>query len=174
MKLIELNKLFGVEYGNKFDLNKMAPAENYEDAIVFVGRSGTNNGVTAFVREYQDTEPYPAGLITVALGGAILSSFVQSRPFYTGQNIAVLRPPDKMGLAEKLYYCICIRANLHRYGAFGREANRTIKTLPVPVRTGKPNWVRSAHKDVVKEWEADLGTMIAELNQRPRDSKSNI
>lgn len=156
MKLIELNKLFGVEYGNKFDLNKMTPAENYEEAIAFVGRSGANNGVTAFVREHNSVAPYTAGMITVALGGAILSSFVQPRPFYTGQNIAVLAPPANMSLAEKLYYCICIRANRHRYGAFGREANRTLKTLLVPERNEKPSWVLSAYKDVVKAWEADL------------------
>jgi len=37
-----------------------------------------------------------------------------------------------MSELEKLYYCLAIKANKFRYGAFGREANRTLKTLLVP------------------------------------------
>ena len=106
MKLIELSQIFGCTYGNKFDLNKMVPAESYDDSVLFIGRSGQNNGVTSYVVRSGEVDPYPAGFITVAMGGAILSSFVQPRPFYTGQNIAVLAPPDNMSLAEKIYYCI--------------------------------------------------------------------
>ena len=156
MNLIELNKIFGFSYGSKFDLNKMTLAEAYKDAVLFVGRSGQNNGVTSFVSRIDGITPYSAGLITVALGGAILSSFVQPKPFYTGQNIAVLTPPDDMTLAEKIYYCLCIQENRHRYGAFGREANRTLRNLLVPKRSDVPSWVSSSYKTVVTEWTSDL------------------
>lgn len=154
--LVELNKIFLVEYGNKFDLNKMQPAIAYEDSIAFVGRSGQNNGCTAFVSKLDDVPPYEAGLITVALGGAILSSFIQPRPFYTGQNVAVLQPIHEMDLATKAYYCICITENRHRYGAFGREANRTLRTLMVPSRADVPAWVGKTFTKVVKEWTDEL------------------
>jgi hypothetical protein len=156
MKLTELNKIFGFGYGNKFDLNKMSLADAYDKAVLFVGRSGQHNGVTAYVSKVEDVEPYEAGLITVALGGAILSSFVQPKPFYTGQNIAVLTPPKGMSLAEKMFYCLCIQENRHRYGAFGREANRTLKNLMVPERSSVPSWVGTTHKTVSDEWTADL------------------
>ncbi len=156
MKLTELNTIFKVDYGNKFDLNKMARAGEYEHSVAFVGRSGRNNGVTSFVTAIDGAAPFRAGCITVALGGSILSSFVQARRFYTGQNIAVLVPPDDMDLAEKLYYCLCVQQNRHRYGPFGREANRTFRTLSVPAREDVPAWVEQAKSKVVDDWKADL------------------
>lgn len=155
MKLTELNTLFEVEYGNKFDLNKMkqAPAKN---SIAFIGRSGLRNGVVAYVEEFQKIEPYKAGFITVALGGAALSSFVQPRTFYTAQNIAVLKPSSAMSLETKLYYCLCIEANRFRYSTFGREANRTLRTLLVPSLESIPQWVTNAATRSIDSIKADL------------------
>jgi hypothetical protein len=160
MKLTELNKIFLVEYGNKFDRNKMALATKVETAVAFVGRSGNMNGVTAFVEPLDDIPPHASGYITTALGGAILSSFVQSRPFYTAQNVAVLVPPSDMSLAEKLYYCLCIQQNRHRYGAFGREANRTLRTLAVPTRSSVPKWVASVIDGVSADWKAEVAGIL--------------
>ena len=129
MQLVPLNTLFEIEYGNKFDLKNMIISKNR--SIAFVGRTAKNNGVVDIVDEI-NAKPYPAGLITVNLGGAILESFVQTAPFYTAQNVAVLKPRVSMSEIEKLYYCFAIRANKFRYGAFGREANRTLRTLLVP------------------------------------------
>jgi hypothetical protein len=46
-----------------------------------------------------------------------------------------------MSFAEELYICLCIRHNRFRYSAFGREANRTLRTLPVPDRSAFPSWL---------------------------------
>lgn len=135
-QLLELKKLFYITYGNKLDLNKMIPAEVGTN---FVGRTSKNNGVVGIVKELQNLKPYKAGLITVSLGGSVLSSFVQPAPFYTAQNVVVLEPHNEMNLKEKLFYCICISKNRYRYEAFGREANRTIKELKVPINV--PYWV---------------------------------
>jgi len=129
MNLVPLNKLFEVSYGSKFDLKKMFVDEN--SSVAFVGRTAKNNGVTAFVNKVE-RPPFPAGTITVNLGGAILESYVQLFPFYTAQNVAVLKPIKQMNELEKLYYCFVIKANKFRYSAFGREANRTLRTLLVP------------------------------------------
>jgi len=130
MKKVSLNTIFDISYGNKFDLNKM-DLDNPE--INFVSRSSHNLGVVAKVARYMDIEPYPAGLITVTLGGTyLLSSFVQQEPFYTAQNIKVLTPKRKMDLKEKLFYCIAIRLNRFRYTSHGREANITLDNLLVP------------------------------------------
>ena len=161
MKLTELNSIFSVAYGNKFDLNKMTQSTDFDEALSFVGRSGNRNGVTSFVSPIAQVKPFPAGYITTALGGAILSSFVQPRPFYTAQNVAVLEPPEDMTLSERLYYCSCIEANLHRYGAFGREANRTLRTLLVPERKAVPVWVKSTLGKVAKDWESEMKRVIA-------------
>lgn len=155
-KLVALDHVFTVKHGNKFDLNKMRSPTPSQDAIAFIGRSGERNGITTFVAPVKNVEPFAKGLITVALGGAALSSFVQPKPFYTAQNIDVLDPKEAMSLDEKLYYCLCIEANKFRYSTFGREANRTLKSLLVPARSEVPAWVEGSLVLSAKELASDL------------------
>jgi hypothetical protein len=100
MKTVPLNQLFDVEYGNKFDLNKMQLLSKSEGGINFVNRSARNCGVSATVAPHESTLPYEAGNITVSLGGSFLSSFVQLEKFYTGQNVAVLPQKKKCPLRK--------------------------------------------------------------------------
>lgn len=131
---VEVSHLFYVSYGTKFDLKQMELTSTDDpDAIRFVSRSRQNLGVSAYVKPYKGTEPLAAGLITVALGGTyLLSAFVQEKPFYTAQNVAVLAPKTEMTDREKLFYCLCLGKNRFKYSAFGREANRTLITLKIP------------------------------------------
>lgn len=155
MTMTKLNELFGVVYGNKFDLNKMTPLSRSAGGVSFVGRAEKNHGVSATVAPRKDVPPFPAGLITVALGGSrLLCSFVQEYPFYTAQNVAVLRPLEAMTFAQKLYMCLCIRANRFRYGAFGREANRTLRVLEVPSLSEFPAWVVGAGMGAIEQSSA--------------------
>jgi hypothetical protein len=158
--LTELSALFEIEHGNKLDLNKMEQCGQTRDSVAFVGRSGERNGIVAFVRRMEANEPYDSGLITVALGGAALSSFVQPMAFYTGQNIDVLRPREEMSLDVKLYYCLCIEANRFRYSTFGREANRTLRNLLVPKRECLPPWVDGITEVAVHELHRDVSAAI--------------
>ena len=128
---MKLSKLFAFSHGSKLDLNKMKILDSNK-GVNFVGRTARNLGVVAKVEKQDDLEPYQAGSITVALGGSVLSSFVQLEPFYTAQNIMVLSPIHEMTLQEKIFYCICIKKNDFRYTTYGREANRTLKDLEVP------------------------------------------
>lgn len=140
--MAQLKEIFEVTYGTKFDYNKMTPKI---DGVAFVSRTSKNNGVVDFVDYYNEIEPIESGNITVSLGGSyVLSAFVQLYDFYTAQNVAVLKPLDKsMSLNEKLFYCQCITANRHKYSAFGREANSTLKFLEVPDRKDIPQWVNN-------------------------------
>ena len=131
MKLVTLNTLFEISYGNQFDLNKL---DAFEDAeINFVSRSSKNLGVIAKVALYKDIEPFEEGAITVTLGGTyLLSSFIQQAKFYTAQNIKVLKPRKEMSFLEKVFYCTAIEANRYKYVSHGREANSTLDFLLVP------------------------------------------
>lgn len=161
MNLVELQSLFVIEHGSKLDFNKMDECEPGENAVVFINRSGVNNGVVGLVRRLAALEPYPAGSITVALGGSALASFVQTQPFYTAQNVDVLSPREEMSDEVKLYYCLCIEANRFRYSTFGREANRTLKTLLVPSIAGVPQWVHGATQRAVESLSSDLRGLLA-------------
>lgn len=138
MKLVKLNDIFDIEYGNQLDLNKLIISK---EGINFVSRSSKNLGVSAKV-SIMKIKPYRKGLITVTLGGTyLLSSFIQPSAFYTAQNIKVLSPKTTLTHNEKIYYCKCIEKNRHKYTSHGREANKTLDILLVPSLDSIPFWV---------------------------------
>lgn len=137
--LIPLKSLFAIEYGNQLDKNKLIEAS---DGVNFVSRKSNNLGVDTKIAPLTGIEPYEAGAITATLGGTyLLSAFVQPAPFYTAQNIKVLRPLGVMSLNERVFYCLAISANRFRYTSHGREANKTFNDILVPAFPDIPNWV---------------------------------
>jgi len=132
MKLTTLDKLFNINYGNGFELINMDLLDSdSEISIPFVSRTSTNNGISAYVKQVKEIDPFKSGLITVSVGGSVLETFLQTRPFYTGFHVLVLTPKRKMSDLEKLFYCYCIRKNKYRYN-YGRQANKTLKGLLIP------------------------------------------
>jgi hypothetical protein len=132
MNLIRINQLFDIEYGNQLDLNKLNISKD-SNSVNFVSRTSKDNGVEGTVEPINGLIPYQSNLITVTLGGTfLLSAFVQTKPFYTGQNIKVLKPKFEMKLEEKLFYCYLIGHNRFRYTSHGREANKTFDFIEVP------------------------------------------
>lgn len=129
-KPFPLSKVFRVEYGNKFDFNKMIESDFMD--IAFVSRTASNNGVSGWVEPVDGIDPYPSGCITVALGGSLGSTFVQPKQFYTGQNVAVLmdiKDGPKFSIEQKIFISMLIRKECEsRFVAFGRELNKHIKT----------------------------------------------
>ena len=133
---MKISDLFILHQGNGFELCNMAESE--KSRINFVSRTAQNNGVVARVQPYQKVEPFPAGFLSVALGGSVLSAFVQTRPFYTAFHIMVLEPKKLLSVQEKMFYCLCIQKNAYRY-SYGRQANKTLKNIEIPDKI--PEWV---------------------------------
>ena len=134
--------MFLIDMGNKFDRVKM---DSTVDEVNFVGRTAQNNGVNATCALVSGVDPYPAGCLTLALGGSIGACFVQNRSFYTSQNVIVLKPADKISSAACQFAASVIHkeSDLH-YQAFSNELNRHIKTdfainLPA-TSSGEPDW----------------------------------
>ncbi len=122
-----LYDLFYIYSGNKFDKSKMT---TFDPAVDFVGRSSKNNGVTAYVDYVEGVKPYPAGCMTIALGGEYIGScFIQQHSFYTSQNVFVLSEKEPMDDRVKLFIAHLIRfESKHNYMAFARELNSHIRT----------------------------------------------
>ena len=138
-----LYDLFKIDSGSKLDKVYM---KTDKPQINFVGRSGINKGITTKINKIADIEPYEAGNLTLALGGAYLGScFVQNEPFYTSQNVNVLIPLTDMEVGSKLFIAtvIFVESQLH-YRAFIKELNKHVKTdfvIKLPVSSkGIPNW----------------------------------
>lgn len=144
--------MFEVKYGVNLELNKL---ESDPLGINFVSRTAQNNGVSAKVKRIEDLAPIPAGMLTVAGGGSVLETFVQPEPFYSGRDLYYLRPLKEMTLEEKLYYCMCIRANKFRYN-YGRQANRTLRDIMLPAKETIPAWVQTSLPSVIADWKGKL------------------
>lgn len=141
-KVININKIFDIDYGNKLDMCQMTPQIG---GIPFITRTATNNGVGAYVELLESESPYPAHCLTIALGGSIGSTFLQNKPFYTSQNVAVLKPKVPLSDNVLLFLATIIKKECDkRFVAFGRELNKHIKkdfTIKLPLlEDNTPNW----------------------------------
>lgn len=131
MKLVKINDLFEIKNGNGFELINMEEVQNNEiNSFNFISRTEKNNGISARV-EIKDIEPFSANTITVAVGGSVLSTFVQTEPYYTGFHIQILYPKKDYSEIEMQFYAYCIRKNKYRYN-YGRQANKTLKDILIP------------------------------------------
>ena len=117
-----------------------------ENGIPFVTRTATNNGVGGVVEPLNGITPYPAGSLSIALGGSIGSTFLQTKDFYTSQNVAVLQPVEDLDNEVLLFLATLIEKECsQRFIAFGRELNKHIKrdfTIKLPlISKDKPDWI---------------------------------
>lgn len=139
-KEYRIEDLFLLHQGNGYELIRM---EEDKRGINFVSRTSKNNGIVSCIKRTKDI-PFPAGRITVALGGSVLSSFVQNAPFYTAYHVMVLEPKPIYDIDNyvKMFICTEIEANKFKY-SYGRQANRTLKDiiikLPV-LNNGEPDF----------------------------------
>jgi hypothetical protein len=150
MKLVRVDDIFEVAYGVNLELNALVRDPN---GINFVSRTARNNGVSARVRSVKGVKLLPAGSLTVAGGGSVLETFVQPEPFYSGRDLYVLHPRVDMSLEQKLYACMCIKANKYRYN-YGRQANRTLREIRIPDPRNLPSWVKPAFSEVLLAWNS--------------------
>jgi hypothetical protein len=155
MKLVKVSDLFDVIYGSNLELNALEPDA---DGVNFVSRTAQNNGVSAKVKYVSGEEPIEAGVLTVAGGGSVAETFLQSEPFYSGRDLFYLRPRVPMSVEQKLFFCMCIRANKFRFN-YGRQANKTLRELLIPDITEVPHWADSAFKGVLAKWMSRLGSL---------------
>lgn len=138
MKTCKVSDLFDIQYGNSLELIYLDKDSN---GVNFVSRTSKRNGVSDKVKPIPTEKMFSAGLLTVAVSGSVLETFLQQAPFYTGFHVMVLSPKVKMTTAEKLYYCHCIRANRYKY-SYGRQANATLGSILIPDLESIPTYVR--------------------------------
>lgn len=112
------------------------------EGINFVTRTEFNNGISARVKKVEGKTPQPAGIITCAGGGSVLSTFLQEEPFYSGRDLYLLIPLQPMSRLAKLFCITIIKANKYRY-SYGRQANITLSYLELMLpatESGCPNF----------------------------------
>lgn len=175
-----LKDLYDIQMGNGFDKNKL-DEDNPE--INLVSRVSYNNGVDVKVGYVNDVEPFESGLVTVALGGSYLGScFVQEEPFYTGQNVAVMKAKySMMTQSVNIFISGLIRFECGtKYYAFGRELNTHIRKdfnikLPVKHNIGGTFFIdinkKYSEEGYVPDWQF-MEDYIKSLHYKPLTTKN--
>ena len=125
-----LDEIFTVTYGVNLELCYLT-IDDSEDAINYVSRTKSKNGVSARVSRMENVKPNPGKTISVALTGSVLEAFYQEEEYYSGRDIAYLTPIKDMDMWTMIQYCTIIRYNQYKY-SYGRGANRTIGKLFIP------------------------------------------
>lgn len=130
--LVPIKDLFDPVYGVNLELVNLEICKKGDsDSIRYISRKESNNGVAAYVKRIEGVQPNPAHTISVAVSGSVLSAFYQNEEYYSGRDIYILNPLNKMSVEEMLFYSFCLRANKYKYN-YGRGANRTLKDILVP------------------------------------------
>jgi hypothetical protein len=145
MNLVAVSELFEVCLGTNLDLNAL---EVDATGIPFVSRTSRNNGVSAMVRDIKDVTQIQGGSLSVALVGNPMQAFFQPEPFYSSQNILVLRPKQPMTRHQMLYYAACLCANKFKF-SYGRVAHRGAASIMVPSITELPSWVSNRQQTIL-------------------------
>ncbi len=159
-KQFYLHKLFDTKMGNGIDAQNTTtdePKYNY------VSRNSNGNGVVGYVDEIEGEKPFPAGAMSLALGGSFLGScFIQTAPFYTAQNVGILQERENLSIYVKLFIATLIRNECKiKYQAFGRELNAHFRkdfTIKLPVEKNSSGYVidkekKYSNEGYVPDWE---------------------
>lgn len=175
-----LGDLFFVNYGVNLELNACEEATTKSSSnINFVSRTGDNNGVSARVVIIEDIVPQKEGLISIAGGGSVLSTFLQNEPFYSGRDLYTLECKEKISNETKLFLITVIEQNKYKY-SYGRQANKTLPyiELLLPIKYNKDNTavIDNTHnfsKDgYVPDWDY-MHEYIKTLHFKPLKTKNH-
>lgn len=147
-----LHKLFNPSMGNGIDA---IATTNYNLKYNYVSRDSNGNCVVGFVDEVEGQKPFPAGAMSLALGGSFLGAcFIQKEPFYTAQNVGIFQEKEPLSIHTKLFISTLIRNECKiKYQAFGRELNSHFRkdfTLKLPVLMNGDEYVIDREKKYSK------------------------
>jgi Type I restriction modification DNA specificity domain len=112
------------------------------DEIAYVTRSALNNGIAYLIGDMSEDgkPPVPGNWLTVGLDTATVK--YQSTPFYTGQNIHIVRDKN-INRYTALFIIPLIEKSLAKFGWGGYSATlgrfRQTRFL-LPVKDNEPDW----------------------------------
>lgn len=160
-----LEDIFDVRNGHSLDLNKLEITDiDDPDGVVYVSRKSQDNGIAAYVKRIDGLEPGKPGELSSALSGSgVLSTFIQTREFYTSYHVAILTPKIKLTNIQKLFYCYAIFKNQYKF-SWGRQANRTIRILEIPDVNKIPKFVNNINLKIEDNIKTPINQEKYELN----------
>lgn len=178
-KPFKIEDIFYVKYGVNLELNNCEEISDKQvGGINFVSRTESNNGVSAKIQPLSDVMPQNEGLISVAGGGSVLSTFLQTEPFYSGRDLYTLEAKEHISFEAKMFVITIIKANKYKY-SYGRQANKTLPSielmLPVLKNRDGSFFIDSKHKfsesGYVPDWRF-MERFVKSLHYKPITTKN--
>lgn len=171
--------IFDIKYGVNLELNACEES-NDKDAVNFVSRTEDNNGVSAKVRKIDSVNVQKAGLITVAGGGSVLSTFVQPDDFYSGRDLYTLDVKATVSEGVKHFLVTVITLNKYKYN-YGRQANKTLPflelKLPIQHNPDRTPYIDPNHTysedGYVPDWQF-MEDYMKSLHHKPLTTKNTV
>ncbi|OHR68700.1 hypothetical protein HMPREF3291_08610 [Bacillus sp. HMSC76G11] len=139
-----IEEVFDTVDSSPYSLDFNALEEKYksEKQIPYVTRTSKNNGISDWIKDMTDegSEPIKANCITIGLDTATVN--YQPYPFYTGQNIHIVRDKN-INKYNAMFIIPLIEQSLAKFGWGGYSATlgRFRKTrVMLPSKNNKPDW----------------------------------
>ena len=169
--------IFDIKYGVNLELIACEESNDI-DAVNFVSRTEDNNGISAKVRKINGVNTQKAGLITVAGGGSVLSTFVQPDEFYSGRDLYTLDVKANVSEEVKYFLTTIITLNKYKY-SYGRQANKTLPflelKLPIQYNLDGTPYIDSKHTysndGYVPDWQF-MEDYMKSLHYKPITTKN--
>lgn len=171
--------IFDVKYGVNLELNACEETSE-NDSVNFVSRTEDNNGISAKVKKIAGVNVQKAGLISVAGGGSVLSTFVQPEAFYSGRDLYTLDVKAAVSEEVKHFLVTIIASNKYKYN-YGRQANKTLLflelKLPIQHNTDGTPYIDDTYQysedGYVPDWKF-MEDYMKSLHHKPLTTKNHV
>jgi len=125
-----------------WDYNSLEENIKNKEEVPYVTRTSRNNGVTSWIKDLTEKgfEPIEGNCITIGLDTGTIN--YQPAPFYTGQNIHIVRD-SKLNKYNALFVLPLIEQSLDKFGwgGFSATLGRFRKTkIMLPITNNEIDW----------------------------------
>ena len=150
--------------GSGIDKNKL---NNTEGSVPYITRTDLQNGINLFVAKNQLSKYKIDEGNVLTIGLDTQTVFYQPKPFYTGQNIQVLRNKN-LNKEVAMFIIPSLKIQMRKFNWGGNGAtlsrlNRTRIMLPINFQ-GQPNW--QFMEDYVKQEQQQQAQQVIDYYER--------
>ena len=145
MKMVQIQDLFEVKGGSNITASQLTELP-FTNSIPVVGASGVlEKTVVGYIdKDKVSNKIFPQHTIYVSTNGALCcTAFLAPWEFTGNVDMVALIEKQPLTIRQKLYYCLCINANKHRFSYGRKPKGARFSSLEIPAPEEIPAWVET-------------------------------
>lgn len=145
MKMVQIQDLFEVRGGSNITASQLTELP-FTNSIPVVGASGVlEKTVVGYIdKDKVSNKIFPQHTIYVSTNGALCcTAFLAPWEFTGNVDMVALIEKQTLTIRQKLYYCLCINANKHRFSYGRKPKGARFSSLEIPAPEEIPAWVET-------------------------------